>query len=197
MTTPPWPTRRILLLEDDPLDAELIVAALDRAARGWEVRAVSSREDFVHSLSAFEPDVVLSDHAVASFDALDALRLTQARRPVAAFVLVAGAFDETGARCLKSGAADFVRKTDLERLAPAIIAALTAREPLHKLSERQLQVLQLIALGHSTRENARRLQLSVKTVETHRAELMKRLDIHDIAGLVRFAIRVGLIAVDQ
>ncbi len=62
------------------------------------------------------------------------------------------------------------------------------------LTPRQRQVLQLIAEGHSTKEIAFRLELSVKTVETHRAQLMERLQIHDIAGLVRYAIRSGLIS---
>ena len=64
---------------------------------------------------------------------------------------------------------------------------------LQRLTPRQREILQLIAEGNSTKEIARKLELSVKTVETHRAQLMERLDIHDIAGLVRYAIRVGLI----
>ena len=60
------------------------------------------------------------------------------------------------------------------------------------LTPRQRQVLQLIAEGHSTKEIAFRLELSVKTVETHRAQLMERLQIRDIAGLVKYAIRSGL-----
>jgi DNA-binding NarL/FixJ family response regulator len=197
MTTPPWPSLKILLLEDDPLDAELIVGALHRTAPGWKVQRVATRAAFTQALASLEPNVVLSDHAVSSFDAFDALQLTRTRRPGIPFVLVAGMFEETTARCLRSGADNFVNKSDLSRLSPAIVAAVAVREPLLKLSERQLQVLQLIALGCSTRETARRMQLSVKTVETHRAEVMKRLEIHDVAGLVRFAIRVGLIAVNQ
>src|SRR5467141_3027343 len=61
------------------------------------------------------------------------------------------------------------------------------------LTPRQRQVLQLIAGGHSTKEIAYRLELSVKTVETHRAQLMDRLQIRDIAGLVKYAIRNGLV----
>jgi DNA-binding NarL/FixJ family response regulator len=63
-----------------------------------------------------------------------------------------------------------------------------------RLTPRQREILQLIAEGSSTKEIARRLEVSVKTVETHRAQLMERLDIHDVAGLVRFALRVGLIS---
>ncbi|HYT95350.1 MAG TPA: LuxR C-terminal-related transcriptional regulator [Gemmataceae bacterium] len=60
----------------------------------------------------------------------------------------------------------------------------------------QRETLQLIAEGQSTKEIAKTLKISVNTVETHRAALMDALDIHDIAGLVRYAIRVGLIAPD-
>jgi DNA-binding NarL/FixJ family response regulator len=65
------------------------------------------------------------------------------------------------------------------------------------LSPRQRQVLQLIAEGRNTREIADQLHVSVKTVETHRAELMRRLDIHDVAGLTRYAIRAGLVSPDK
>jgi len=57
--------------------------------------------------------------------------------------------------------------------------------------------LQLIAEGHSTKEIAHLLKISIKTVETHRSELMERLDIHDVAGLVRYAIRVGIVTSEQ
>ena len=66
--------------------------------------------------------------------------------------------------------------------------------PLEQLTPRQREVLQLIAEGHTSREIAQVLGISVKTVETHRAALMDRLDIHDVAGLVRYAIRVGLVS---
>lgn len=70
------------------------------------------------------------------------------------------------------------------------------RNPLDALTPRQRQILQLVAEGHSTRSIADRLSISVKTVETHRAQLMERLEIRDVAGLTRFAVRNGLIAAD-
>ena len=66
-----------------------------------------------------------------------------------------------------------------------------------RLTQRQREVLQLIAEGHSTRDIARLLFISVKTVETHRAEIMRRLDIHDVAGLTRLAIRSGLVSPER
>jgi DNA-binding NarL/FixJ family response regulator len=65
------------------------------------------------------------------------------------------------------------------------------------LTLRQREILQLIAEGNTTKEIAAKLNLSVKTVETHRTQLMERLDIHDIAGLVRYAIRIGLVTSDM
>ena len=64
---------------------------------------------------------------------------------------------------------------------------------LDVLTPRQRQILQLVAEGLGTRQIAERLFLSVKTVETHRGQIMQRLDIHDVPGLVRFAIRHGLL----
>jgi len=68
--------------------------------------------------------------------------------------------------------------------------------PLDRLTPRQREILQLIAEGRSTKQIADTLTLSVKTVETHRAQLMSRLEIFDVPGLVRYAIRVGMISSD-
>jgi DNA-binding NarL/FixJ family response regulator len=72
-----------------------------------------------------------------------------------------------------------------------------ARGLLEALTPRQREILQLIAEGNTTREIAGKLELSMKTVETHRTQLMERLDIHDVAGLVRYAIRVGLVSAER
>jgi DNA-binding NarL/FixJ family response regulator len=68
--------------------------------------------------------------------------------------------------------------------------------PLDPITPRQRQILQLVAEGHSTRNIADRLSISIKTVETHRAQIMERLGIRDVAGLTRFALRNGLISPD-
>jgi len=68
-----------------------------------------------------------------------------------------------------------------------------AADPLDALTPRQREILQLAAEGHSSKEIAQRLGLSPRTVEAHRAQLMERLGVHDLAGLVRFAVRVGLV----
>jgi DNA-binding NarL/FixJ family response regulator len=86
------------------------------------------------------------------------------------------------------------------RVAATLAASFTAanQPPIAPdLSPRQIEVLRLVALGHSTKEIARELTLSTKTVETHRAQIMGRLDIHDVAGLVRYAIRKGIASLDD
>jgi DNA-binding NarL/FixJ family response regulator len=70
-------------------------------------------------------------------------------------------------------------------------------DPLEGLTTRQREILQLIAEGRSTKEIAGILDISGKTVETHRARMMDRLDIHDVPGLVRFAVRVGLVSENE
>ena len=75
--------------------------------------------------------------------------------------------------------------------------AAAEEQPLTQLTPRQREVLQLLAEGHSTRAVAERLNLSVKTVETHRAEIGRRVGIADIAGLTRYAVRIGLVSADR
>ena len=81
----------------------------------------------------------------------------------------------------------------MKRLPEAIARAMEKRAGLTKLTGRQIEVLRLVAEGRRTREIAERLNLSVKTVESHRGEVMKRLEMHDVVSLVRYALRVGLI----
>lgn len=185
---------RILFLEDNPDDVELVIRALQRSDPRYTVLHVDSEAGFRNALQEFEPHAVLSDHAVAHFDALDALHLTRTNRPECPFLLVSGTFEQTAADCLKAGAAEFIPKADLSRLAPAIASALDLRIPLRKLSQRQHQVLRLLADGCSTREIATNLKVSIKTVETHRAEVMKRLGVRDLASLVRYAVRTGIVS---
>lgn len=187
-------TLRVLMLEVDASDAELIEQSLRRAGVTVSAAVVDTAQGFTAALQEFQPDVVISDHSLAQFNAKDALAILRAVRPVAPLIVVSGMIDgETAVSCLRAGAEDIVMKHRLGRLATAIEAALAVRGPLSKLSPRQLEVLQRVAEGQTTREIARQLNLSAKTVETHRGALMKRLGIHDLVGLVRYAVRIGLV----
>lgn len=187
---------RVLILEDNEADAELIRHELLRAGLSTITDRVDSEDTFAAALREFEPDVVLSDHSLAQFDAQSALALMRKVRPTTPLIIVTGHpnSDETVA-CLRAGAEDLLTKGNLGRLAAAITDALALRRPLEALTPRQVEVLRLVAEGHRTRDIATRLKLSVKTVESHRGEVMKRLEIHDVVNLVRYALRVGLVAV--
>jgi DNA-binding NarL/FixJ family response regulator len=192
--TPPTKLLRILLLEDSVTDAELIVHELQRSGLKSVIERVDSAESFTAALRSFAPDVVLSDHSMGQFDSRAALEIMRAVRPTAAFIVVTGAL--TGVQsigAIRAGAADLILKMYLDRLPASITEALDLRRPLHKLTERQVQVLRMVAEGHRTRDIANTLGLSVKTVESHRGEIMKRLRVHDVVSLVRYALRVGLI----
>jgi DNA-binding NarL/FixJ family response regulator len=186
---------RVLLLEDSSLDAELITHELDRAGIPSVTQRVDTEGAFIHALRSFEPDIVLSDHGLARYNAMAALRTARAERPAMPIIIVTSSLDEQSAvDTLKAGADDYLRKEHLNRLGPAINAAQSVRGPLRRLTARQIDVLRRMAQGHTTRDIALRLKLSVKTIETHRAAVMSRLAIHDVAGLVRYAMKVGLIS---
>ena len=186
---------RVLMLEDSPADAELIRHELTRSGLAAVTEVVDSEDAFTFAVRNFSPDVVLSDHSLAQFDAGAALALLRSVRPATPLIIVTGALNSDKATAfLRAGAEDLILKGDLSRLAAAITAAVQLREPLDRLTPRQVEVLRLVADGYRTREIATRLQLSVKTVESHRGEIMKRLAIHEVVGLVRYAIRVGLVA---
>jgi DNA-binding NarL/FixJ family response regulator len=189
---------RILHLEDSEADAELVRQEFERAGLQAVVERVDSREAFERALRDFRPDAVLSDHSLAQFNARAAVDVVQKTRPSAPVIVVTGAIDEEETvSCLRAGAEDVVRKVNLRRLSGVVRSAVTVRERLTKLSPRQLEVLRLVAEGYTTRAIAQRLQLSAKTVETHRGEVMKRLGVHDLVQLVRYAVRVGLVAPDS
>jgi DNA-binding NarL/FixJ family response regulator len=196
MSTSP-PGLRVLLLTTDPRDADLITCAVERTNPLNTVVHVETRAAFVRALEIFEPDVILCDDRAAEFNAAGALRLSQTRLQASPFLLLADKFEQSDSDCLKMGAWDCILRSDLSRLLPAIGLAIEARTPLRRLSKRQREVLQLLAMSCSTREIARRLRLSVKTVETHRAAVMRRLGIRQFANLVRYSLSVGLVERDQ
>jgi len=185
---------RVLLLEENAADAALISHELQRSGMRILVTQVDSAESFTAALESFAPDVVLSDDSLARFDSRTALEVLCDVRPTVPFIIVTGALvgGQAGA-AIRAGAGDVILKTSTRGLEASIINAIDARRPLHALTDRQIQVLKLVTEGHRSRAIAKGLGLSIKTVESHRSEIMKRLRIHDVASLVRYAIRVGLI----
>jgi len=188
-------TLRVLFLDDDPADTAMVTESLARSGMTVVTERVDSLEALTQALREFAPDVVLSDDVLENFDARAALEVVQNLRPTAPVIVVADAPERhSAASFVRAGVEDLVLKSCLDRLAPTIECALAVRRRLEKLTPRQMEVMRLMAEGLSTPKIARRLALSSKTIETHRGEIMKRVGIHDLVGLVRYAVRVGLVS---
>jgi len=116
---------KILMLEDEPADAELAAQALRKAGIDFTARRVDTREAFVAALEAFRPDLILADYRLPAFDGLAALDITVERMPDVPFVFISGTVGEEFAiETLHRGAADYVLKSHLSKLPPAVTRAL-------------------------------------------------------------------------
>lgn len=186
---------RVLLLESSEADAELIKHELTRSGLHALTARVDCEETFSAALKEFDPDIVLSDHTLPRLDARGALNVLRRLRPATPLIIVSASLNgEKTVACLRAGAEDVILEANISRLPTSISNAVSVRRPLHKLTPRQIEILRMVADGHRTREIATRLKLSVKTVESHRGEVMRRLEMHDIVSLVRYAMRVGLVS---
>lgn len=207
---------RILLCDDHALVRAGFRALLAFVDDFEVVGEAANGRDALRLIRSLGPDVVLMDIAMPELNGLDATARATRESPGSRILIVSMHASESYVfEALNAGAAGYVLKNtdaaELERairtvtrgeryLAPAVSEYVVARLRRNdaqpdgeQLSSRQREVLQLIAEGRSTREIADRLHLSAKTVETHRAQLMERLKIRDVAGLTRYAIRVGLV----
>jgi len=188
-------TLRVLMLKNSEPDAEMIKQELSRAGLASVTRSVGSESDFTSALREFSPDVVLTDDSPAQFNVCRALQVLRTLRPITPLIVVCASNNgEHTVACVRAGAEDVIAKAYVNRLPDSISRAVSIRQPLKRLTPRQIEVLRMVAEGRRTRDIASELKLSVKTVESHRGEVMKRLGMHDVVSLVRYAARVGLIA---
>lgn len=211
---------RVLLVDDHAL-VRAGLAKLVAAFSGCEVvaEAVDGREA-LRLARQLAPDVVLLDVSMPGLNGLDACERMGTEAPGTRVVLLSmHASEEFVLAGLRAGARGYVLKDaapeELEQaldavmrgdiyLSPQVTGHVVEQlrrgerttEPA-KLTTRQREVLQLIAEGKSTREIAMRLHVSIKTVETHRAQIAQRLGIRDVAGLTRYAMRIGLVPPDR
>lgn len=213
---------RILLADDHVLVRASLKFLLEGFAGLNVVGEANDGNDTLKMMGELEPDVVVMDISMPGLNGLEAARSITKDHPAARIVMLSMHSDETHVlQALRAGASAYVLKesapAELEAairavargesfLSPAIsrhvIGDYLKRVPPEPgspdlLTPRQREILRLIAEGKTSKHIARLLGTSVKTIESHRASLMERLDIHEVAGLVRYAIRHGLVSVEK
>ena len=212
---------RVLLADDHVLVRAGIRALLDTME---EIEVIGEASDGRAALDLVErdkPDVVLMDISMSGLNGLDATAIVARDHPATRVIILSMHGGEVSVQqALEAGAAGYLLKEAAVAELPLAIKAvmdgkrfispavssivvdgfLSGRDreagPLRSLTLRQREILQLLAEGRSAKEVAFALGLSVKTVETHRRQIMERLQIFDLPGLVRFAMRVGLVSPD-
>jgi DNA-binding NarL/FixJ family response regulator len=213
---------RLLLADDHALVRAGIRALIERIPNVEVVGEAGTGREALELVRSKFPSVVLMDIAMADLGGLEALpRITKDFPGVKVVILSAHANEEYVIRALREGASGYMLKdsatTELELainsvihgkiyLSPSISRTVIddylqrvgeTVSPLEQLTPRQREILQLVAEGKSTKQVAYDLGISVKTVEAHRLQLMERLNIHDVPGLVRYAVRSGLVSAER
>lgn len=211
----------VLLADDHMIVREGLRALLEAEADMEVVGEAQTGRQAVQLAKKLHPDVVLMDIAMPLLNGLEAARrILKASHATRVLILSAHGDDEYIRQAVQLGAAGYlIKQTSVDLLSQAIrevqkgntfFSPLVARR-LHNLhlnsdegsktrlkektilSSREREVLQLVAEGSANKQVARELGISVKTVEKHRHNLMKKLDLHDTAGLTRYAIAAGII----
>lgn len=214
---------RVLLVEDHALVRAGLRALLERAGDIHVLGEASNGQEGVELTQTLKPDVVIMDIMMPRLNGIQAAEHIQNLK-LSAKVLLLSMYSEEGLvhQALQSGAKGYVLKTSVsEELLQAVRtvargetylsatissiamdntlrpSASQSNNPLDNLSPREKEILQLIAEEHTSVEIGEMLFISEKTVEKHRANLMEKLHVRNLAGMVRLAIKYGLIDKDQ
>ena len=212
----------VLIADDHALVRAGIRVLLERIPRTEVIAEASDGREAVELVAKRQPDIVLMDIAMPGLNGLEAARQIVKTWPrVRVVILSMHASEEYVWQALRAGARGYLLKgaslAELELaldsvsrgeiyLSPPLsqqaimeYVQRTGKDRMRegRLTARQREILSLIAEGKSTKKVALQLNISVKTVETHRAQIMERLNIHDVAGLVRYAIKTGLVKIEQ
>ena len=211
---------RILLADDHTLILGGIRALLKEIDGVTIIAEANNGRDAVAIAKAQKPDLVVMDISMKELNGIEATAQIKAELPaIQVLILSMHATEDFVRRALKAGAAGYLVKDSAplelkmaieavmrgelyisSRVSRHLISGLVDgagqdRSSIDSLTPRQREILQMIAEGNSTKEIAFTLNVSVKTIETHRSALMERLGIHDIAGLVLYAVRNHLVSI--
>lgn len=214
-------TTRVIIVDDHDLVRAGVRALIEKIDGVQVVAETGNGHEVIALAQQYQPAILLLDISLPGVNAFDIMGQLERTLPdVRVIVISTHDSDEYAAHAIRAGAAAYLPKSAAgselvlaisavkrgeKYLSPTLAhgawlrqlpAAMTSDSRV-ELTPRQRQVLKLIADGHRTRDIAAELGISVKTVETHRTQLMERLNIHDVPGLVRYAIRMGLVEVDS
>ncbi len=214
---------RVLLADDHTLVRAGLRSLLESIPGVEVVAETGDGREALELIGTERPDVALLDIGMPSLNGLEVAKRAAKESPRTRVVMLSMHADASYVRqALRAGASGYLLKGAAVSELPLALQAVMRGEtyltpkvsqevvqgflregsandtdPLAGLTERQREILQLIAEGKTTKEIAFDLEVSAKTVETHRARMMERLGIHDVPGLVRFAIRAGLVSSDE
>jgi DNA-binding NarL/FixJ family response regulator len=213
---------RLVLADDHRIVREGVRALLEKIPLGEVVGEAADGREALDLVAKHQPDILLLDIAMPKLNGLDAIARIRKESPETKVIILSmHANEEYVVRALRSKVSGYlIKDCAVEELERAIHTVATGgtyvskriskqavqavlentkspQAPIERLTARQREVLQLIGEGNNTKEMADLLAVSIKTIEAHRLQLMQRLSIHDVAGLVRFAIRNGLVSAEK
>jgi two-component system response regulator NreC len=212
---------RILVVDDHPVVLHGLSALLRTAPDLEVVGEARNGEEAVHKVLELSPDVTILDIVMPEVDGIQALQRIRAQQPEARVLILSMHTSSDYVRAaFEAGASGYVVKdSELSDLIPVVRAIdagetylsptiarivldtimrkTTAEPAAGLLSPREKEILQCVARGKSSKEIAEELGLKARTVDTHRGNIMKKVGIHTTAGLVRCALRIGLVSTDN
>jgi DNA-binding NarL/FixJ family response regulator len=222
MPAPPMNKTRLLLADDHRLVRAGFRSLLEKVSGVEVVAEADDGREALELIKKQRPDIAFIDIAMPSLNGLEvASRVSKEFPGTRVIILSIHANEEYVVQALRAGASGYLVKdaaiAELElairavrrgdtylssRVSTSVIKDYLDRvsvnhSPFNQLTPRQREIVQLIAEGKNTKEIAADLDISIKTVESHRLQLMERLNIHDVPGLVRYAIRSGLVSAEK
>jgi len=207
--------KRVFIAEDQTILRDLIRRVLENYPQVTVVGTSGDGQEAYQECLELQPDVIILDIMLPYLNGVEVLRRLKTKSPQTRILVFSEACSRNVIKqAVEAGVDAFVEKdvelSELERAVDRVLVGETYFGPrvsdimrrimsnpdednsLHALTSRERQVLQLIAEGHTSKEIAQILNISYKTADTHRANIMEKLDMHNVAELTRFAISTGL-----